>query len=69
MKKITTTDIFETKIGKFKSTANKIMENLEKNNIITQQENPLLRRKEKKRTPTSTASRPPGYPGTVQPKK
>ena len=35
--KITTTDIFETKIGKLKSTANKIMEKLEKFNIITQQ--------------------------------
>ena len=35
--KITTTDIFETKIGKLKSTANKIMEKLEKCNIITQQ--------------------------------
>ena len=35
--KITTTNIFETKIGKLKSTANKIMEKLEKCNIITQQ--------------------------------
>ena len=35
--KITTTDIFETKIGKLKSTANKIMKKLEKFNIITQQ--------------------------------
>ena len=35
--KIITTDIFETKIGKLKSTANKIMEKLEKFNIITQQ--------------------------------
>ena len=35
--KITTTDIFETKIGKLKSTANKIMEKLEQFNIITQQ--------------------------------
>ena len=32
-----TTDIFETKIGKLKSTANKIMEKLEKFNFITQQ--------------------------------
>ena len=53
--KITAADIFETKIGKLKSTANKIRKKLEK---------PLL-----KQTPTSTASRPPGYPGTVQPKK
>ena len=35
--KITATDIFETKIGKLKSTANKIMKKLEKFNIITQQ--------------------------------
>ena len=35
--KITATDIFETKIGKLKSTANKIMKTLEKFNIITQQ--------------------------------
>ena len=35
--KITTTDIFETKMGKLKPTANKIMEKLEKFNIITQQ--------------------------------
>ena len=37
---ITATDIFETKIGKIKSTANNIMtklEKLEKFNIITQQ--------------------------------
>ena len=37
MKKITATDIFETKIGKLKSTANNIMKKLEKFNIITQQ--------------------------------
>ena len=35
--KITATDIFETKIGKLKSTANKIRKKLEKFNIITQQ--------------------------------
>ena len=35
--KITATDIFETEIGKLKSTANKIMKKLEKFNIITQQ--------------------------------
>ena len=35
--KITATDIFETKIGKLKSTANKIMKKIEKCNIITQQ--------------------------------
>ena len=35
--KITPTDIFETQIGKLKSTANKIMKKLEKFNIITQQ--------------------------------
>ena len=35
--KITTTHIFETKIGKLKSTANKTMEKLDKFNIITQQ--------------------------------
>ena len=35
--KITATDIFETKIGKLKSSANKIMKKLEKFNIITQQ--------------------------------
>ena len=35
--KITATDIFETKIGKLKSTANKIRKKLEKNNVITQQ--------------------------------
>ena len=35
--RITTTDIFETKIGKLKSTANKIMEKLYKFYLITQQ--------------------------------
>ena len=35
--KITATDIFETEIGKLKSTANKIRKKLEKFNIITQQ--------------------------------
>ena len=47
------------------------MEKLEKFNIITQQQNPLLKRRETKinqlaRPAASTASRPPVYPGTVQ---
>ena len=52
--KITATDIFETKIGKLKSTANKIMKKLEKFNIITlskpSQQNPLLKQKETTKT-------------------